>query len=45
MSTVEHEDLARLCSRVYVMHAGRCRRVIQHDDLSPHRLAEAVYSA
>jgi len=45
MSTVEHEDLARLCSRVYVMHGGRCRRVIQQEDLTPHRLAEAVYSA
>ena len=45
LSTVEHEDLARLCSRVYVMHGGRCRRVIQQEDLTPHRLAEAVYSA
>jgi ribose transport system ATP-binding protein len=45
LSTVEHEDLARLCSRVHVMHGGRCRRVIQQDDLSPGRLAEAVYAS
>ena len=44
LSTVEHEDLARLCSRVHVLHAGRCRRVIQQDDLMPGRLAEAVYA-
>jgi ribose transport system ATP-binding protein len=45
LSTVEHEDLAHLCSRVHVFHNGRCRRVIEQADLTPGRLAEAVYAS
>ena len=44
MSTVEHEDLAHLCTRVHVFRAGRCVRVIEQRDLSPDRLASAVYA-
>jgi len=44
MSTVEHEDLAHLCTRVYVFRAGRCVRVIEQRDLTPDRLASAVYA-
>ena len=45
LSTVEHEDLAHLCSRVHVFHSGRCRRVVDRADLTPGRLAEAVYAS
>jgi ribose transport system ATP-binding protein len=44
LSTVEHEDLAHLCTRVHVFRAGRCVQVIERGELSPGRLAEAVYS-
>jgi ribose transport system ATP-binding protein len=44
MSTVEHEDLAHLCSRVHVFRDGRVTRVIEQRDLSPARLAASVYS-
>ncbi|HEV7706974.1 MAG TPA: ATP-binding cassette domain-containing protein, partial [Asanoa sp.] len=45
MSTVEHEDLAHLCSRVHVFRGGRCVRVIEQGELTPGRLAEAVYAS
>jgi ribose transport system ATP-binding protein len=44
MSTVEHEDLAHLCSRVLVLRDGRCTRLIEQRDLSPARLAASVYA-
>jgi len=44
MSTVEHEDLAHLCTRVHVFRGGRCVRVIERRELSPDRLASAVYA-
>jgi ribose transport system ATP-binding protein len=44
MSTVEHEDLAHLCSRVYVLRDGRCTRVVEQRDLSRVRLAASVYA-
>jgi ribose transport system ATP-binding protein len=44
MSTVEHEDLAHLCTRVHVFRAGRCVQVIERGELSPGRLAAAVYA-
>ncbi|GIH27808.1 ribose import ATP-binding protein RbsA [Acrocarpospora phusangensis] len=44
MSTVEHEDLAHLCARVHVLRAGRCVRIIEKPELTPRRLAEAVYA-
>jgi ribose transport system ATP-binding protein len=45
MSTVEHEDLARLCTRVHVLRDGRCVRVLERGELSPGRLAQAVYAS
>jgi ribose transport system ATP-binding protein len=45
IASVEHEDLARLCTRVLVLREGRVARVIEQQDLSPGRLAEAVYGA
>ena len=44
MSTVEHEDLARLCARVHVLRGGRCVRVLERGELTPARLAQAVYA-
>jgi ribose transport system ATP-binding protein len=44
VSSVEHEDLAHLCTRVHVFHAGRCVQVIERGELSPGRLAAAVYA-
>ncbi|GIF66612.1 sugar ABC transporter ATP-binding protein [Asanoa ishikariensis] len=45
LSTVEHEDLAHLCGRVHVLRGGRCVRVIEGGELTPGRLAEAVYAS
>ncbi|GAA0908372.1 sugar ABC transporter ATP-binding protein [Virgisporangium aurantiacum] len=45
LSTVEHEDLAHLCNRVHVFRGGRCHRVVERSDLTPDRLAEAVYAS
>ncbi|MBO3749566.1 sugar ABC transporter ATP-binding protein [Streptosporangiaceae bacterium NEAU-GS5] len=45
ISTVEHEDLARLCTRVHVLRAGRCVRVLERAQLSPGRVAQAVYAS
>lgn len=44
ISTVEHEDLAHLCHRVYVLRNGVLFRTIQRPELEPHRLAEAVFA-
>ncbi|WP_395107960.1 sugar ABC transporter ATP-binding protein [Actinomadura sp. SCN-SB] len=44
LSSVEHEDLAHLCTRVHVFRAGRCVQVIERGELSPARLAAAVYA-
>ena len=44
MSTVEHEDLARLCTRVLVFRNGKCVRVIEQKELTPARLSAAVYA-
>ncbi|MEV0715819.1 sugar ABC transporter ATP-binding protein [Asanoa sp. NPDC050611] len=45
MSTVEHEDLAHLCSRVHVLRGGRCVRLMEQGELTPGRLAAAVYAS
>ena len=44
MSTVEHEDLAHLCTRVHVFRGGRCTRVLDQKELTPARLSAAVYA-
>ncbi|RFA14604.1 hypothetical protein B7R21_06065 [Subtercola boreus] len=43
IASVEYEDLARLCTRVHVVKAGRITLTIERDDLSAHALAVAVH--
>jgi ribose transport system ATP-binding protein len=43
VASVEHEDLAHICDRVYVMRGGRVHRELRGSQLTTGRLLEAVY--
>lgn len=44
ISSVEHEDLAHLCSTVHIVSEGRIVRTISGGDLTAHEVASAVYA-
>ena len=45
LSSVEYEDLAHLCDRVYVVRDGVITRTLERGELSAHAVAAAVYDA